>query len=59
LVAAGAAILLPQAELNPAKLAELISGLNYTICQNMGEKARSLAILDSTQQICQQIIEQL
>ena len=59
LVAAGAAILLPQAELSPAKLAELISGLNYTICQNMGEKARSLAILDSTQQICQQIIEQL
>ena len=59
LVAAGAAILLPQAELSPAKLAELISGLNHTICQNMGEKARSLAILDSTRQICQQIIEQL
>ncbi|KGM39998.1 UDP-N-acetylglucosamine--N-acetylmuramyl-(pentapeptide) pyrophosphoryl-UDP N-acetylglucosamine transferase [Aquabacterium sp. NJ1] len=43
----GAAIHLPQAELNPAKLAELMKSLNRTALAAMAIKARGLARLQS------------
>ncbi len=39
----GAAIHLPQGELTPAKLHELLTGLDRTVLLAMGEKARALA----------------
>lgn len=59
LVAAGAAQLLPQTNLTPDSLAEIIRNLSHTQCQAMGQKARSISIIDSTERICQQIIEQI
>lgn len=59
LVAVGAAQLLPQTNLTPDSLAEIVNNLSYTKCKAMGEKARSSAIIDSTERICQQIIEQI
>lgn len=59
LVAVGAAQLLPQTNLTPDSLAEIIRNLSYTQCQAMGQKARSIAIIDSAERICQQIVKQI
>ncbi len=59
LVAAGAAKLLPQTNLTPDLLAELIDDLSYVKCKAMGENARNIGIVDSTEQICRYIIEQI
>lgn len=59
LVEAGAAQLLPQTNLTPDSLAEIIRNLSHTQCQAMGQKARSIAIIDSTERICRQIVKQI
>jgi UDP-N-acetylglucosamine--N-acetylmuramyl-(pentapeptide) pyrophosphoryl-undecaprenol N-acetylglucosamine transferase len=55
LVEQGAAFLLPQSKLTPESLAILINDLNPDSCQQIGLKAKSLAITDSTAQICSAI----
>ncbi|MBX9599279.1 MAG: undecaprenyldiphospho-muramoylpentapeptide beta-N-acetylglucosaminyltransferase [Burkholderiales bacterium] len=55
LVEQGAAFLLPQSKLTPDSLAILINDLNPDSCQQIGLKAKSLAITDSTAQICSAI----
>ncbi len=52
LVEQGAAFLLPQSKLTPESLAILINDLNPEKCQQIGLKAKSLAITDSTARIC-------
>lgn len=52
LVEQGAAFLLPQSKLTPESLASLISELNPEKCQQIGLKAKSLAITNSTELIC-------
>ena len=52
LVEQGAAFLLPQSKLTPESLAILINDLNPEKCQQIGLKANSLAITDSTARIC-------
>ena len=52
LVEQGAAFLLPQSKLTPESLASLIDELNPEKCQQIGLKAKSLAITNSTELIC-------
>ncbi len=49
----GAAVLLPQTELNAEKLAQLLRGLNREKLLAMAQAARSLAKSDATQQVAQ------
>ncbi len=55
LVAGGAALLLPESQLNAASLAQLISGLTVEHCRRVGKKAAALAITNSTELIAEQI----
>ncbi len=50
---AGAAVLLPQTELTPARLAELIRSLNRQALQTMAGKARSLARPEATKTVAE------
>lgn len=52
LVEQDAAFLLPQSKLTPESLADLINELNPEKCQQIGIKAKSLAITSSTELIC-------
>lgn len=52
LVEQKAAFLLPQSKLTPESLAGLINELNPEKCQQIGIKAKSLAITSSTELIC-------
>ncbi len=52
----GAAVLLPQTELNAEKLAQLLRGLNREKLLAMAQAARSLAKPDATQQVAQACI---
>lgn len=54
---AGAAILLPQSELSPARLAAIIGGLTREALRAMAEKARALAKPDATRQVAQACME--
>lgn len=51
----GGAVLLPQTQLTPQKLAAIISTMTLDKCEEYANKARSLALLDSTQQICHHV----
>lgn len=54
---AGAAILLPQSELSPARLAGLLGGLTRDALRQMAEKARALAKPDAARQVAQACME--
>ena len=51
LAEAGAAVLLPQRELTPGRLAALLSELTRERCLDMAIKARALAIPDATERV--------
>ena len=53
----GAAVLLPQSELTPARLAALIRSLDRTALQAMAEKARSLGKPDAAGVLAQRCME--
>jgi UDP-N-acetylglucosamine--N-acetylmuramyl-(pentapeptide) pyrophosphoryl-undecaprenol N-acetylglucosamine transferase len=57
LVEAGAAVLLPQNELTPERLADLIKSKSRAMLQAMAEKARSLARPDATAQVANICVE--
>lgn len=57
LVDAGAAVLLPQKELTPEKLATLIQNKTRALLQTMAEKARSLAKPDATTKVADICVE--
>jgi UDP-N-acetylglucosamine--N-acetylmuramyl-(pentapeptide) pyrophosphoryl-undecaprenol N-acetylglucosamine transferase len=54
---AGAAILLPQSELDPHRLAGLLSGLDRECLRDMAVKARSLARPDATEKVAGHCME--
>ncbi|MBI2312743.1 MAG: undecaprenyldiphospho-muramoylpentapeptide beta-N-acetylglucosaminyltransferase [Betaproteobacteria bacterium] len=54
---AGAAVLLPQGELSPGRLAELIGGLDRGRLLEMARRARSLAKPDATQRVAEACME--
>jgi len=54
---AGAAILLPQAELTPERLAGLLSGFTRTGLAEMAIRARALARPDATRAVAQACVE--
>ena len=56
LVEQKAAFLLPQSKLTPESLASLINELSPEKCQQIGIKAKSLAITNSTELICAAIL---
>ena len=49
----GAAVLLPQPDLSPARLADLIGGLDRQQLMTMACKARSRALPEATAQVAQ------
>lgn len=49
------AILLPQTEFTPQKLADILTTMTLDKCEAYANKARSLALLESTQQICHHV----
>ena len=52
-----AAFLLPQSDLSVESLAEVINKWDIIKCREVGNKAKSFAIVDSTTQICNHILE--
>jgi UDP-N-acetylglucosamine--N-acetylmuramyl-(pentapeptide) pyrophosphoryl-undecaprenol N-acetylglucosamine transferase len=54
---AGAAVLLPQAELTPERLATLIAGLDRARLAEMAQRARSLGRNDATQSVARACME--
>jgi UDP-N-acetylglucosamine--N-acetylmuramyl-(pentapeptide) pyrophosphoryl-undecaprenol N-acetylglucosamine transferase len=57
LAAAGAAILVPQAQLEPARLAELLGSLDREALRDMAVRARELRRADATQAVADQCVE--
>jgi UDP-N-acetylglucosamine--N-acetylmuramyl-(pentapeptide) pyrophosphoryl-undecaprenol N-acetylglucosamine transferase len=51
-----AALLLPQAQLTPAKLADILATLTPASCYQLGLRALQLAVRDSSSQICTRIL---
>lgn len=52
-----AAVLLPQSQLTPEHLSELIKGITPEVLRNMAEAARRLALLDASQRVADQCLE--
>jgi UDP-N-acetylglucosamine--N-acetylmuramyl-(pentapeptide) pyrophosphoryl-undecaprenol N-acetylglucosamine transferase len=51
---AGAAVLLPQSELTPQRLAELVRGFTRAALAEMAQKARALARPEATRLVAEQ-----
>jgi len=54
---AGAAILIQQQDLDPAKLAELLKKMDRTTLLEMAKEARRLAIADATEKVAEICLE--
>jgi len=57
LVAQGAALLLPQSELTPQRLAQLLGGLDRPRLLEMARKARALGKPDAARVVAQRCME--